>query len=234
MTDAGAWTQARRLVLCLIRESGRGLAQFPAVRVGAVFPAAARARRVRRSRILLLDELGRDLLQELRGRGGLILAEHASPVGAGQHQPRPRASHPDIEQAPLFFKVVGIVLGPRVREEALLEAAQRYDRKLQPLGGMQRHQQHARVATPLLFVDVRKQRQAIDEATQRGFRLARLVFLRRRDQLHQVLNAAFGLLAALLAKVTKVAGLVEDFAEHDRNRVGPSRPGQCRQQIAKR
>ena len=50
-----------------------------------------------------------------------------------------------------------------------------------------------------------------------GSGAARLVFARGRHELHEVLDAALGLLAALLAQVLQVAALVEDLAERDRD-----------------
>ena len=45
------------------------------------------------------------------------------------------------------------------------------------------------------FVGLRQQRQPIDEPAQRRLVVAHLVFARGRDELHQVLDAGFGLFA---------------------------------------
>ena len=56
--------------------------------------------------------------------------------------------------------------------------------------------QIARVSRALLFVDVRQQRQPIDEPDERRLRLTRLVFARRRHELREILDAGLGILAA--------------------------------------
>ena len=88
---------------------------------------------------------------------------------------------------------------------------------------MQRHQPDARVAGALLLVDVRQQRQPIDEAAERRLRLAALVLARGRHELREVLDAALGVLAALLAQVLQVAALVEHLADRDRHRLAAAR-----------
>ena len=64
-----------------------------------------------------------------------------------------------------------------------------------------------------LLVGFRQQRQLIDEAAKRRLGVPGLVLLGRRHQLHQVLDAASRLFAAILAQVVQVAGLVEHLAD---------------------
>jgi hypothetical protein len=84
-----------------------------------------------------------------------------------------------------------------------------------------------------LFVHVRQQRQPIDEAEERRLRLAALVLARGRDELGEVLDAALGVLASLVAQVLQVAALVEHLADGDRDRFGPRHVGELHDQIAK-
>ena len=94
---AGAQAAAAGLILVLVHERRRLLARAiraprcAAVRIGAILPAAA-ARRPRRRRRTTDSscsmQIGRDLLEEARRLGGLVLAEHPPPRRAGQHQPR--------------------------------------------------------------------------------------------------------------------------------------------------
>ena len=59
---------------------------------------------------------------------------------------------------------------------------------------MQRHQPDARLEAALTFIRFREQRQLVGEAAQGRLGLAPLVFARRRDELHQVLDAALRIL----------------------------------------
>ena len=86
-------------------------------------------------------------------------------------------------------------------KEAFLQPRDRHDRKLQPLRAVHRHHQHAGVAGPGFFVDIGEQRKLVDETRQRRFGTPRFIFARRRDELCEVLDPAFGLFAPLLAQV---------------------------------
>ena len=57
----------------------------------------------------LLDQLGRDLIEESRRVGGLVLAKRAPSCGPGQHQPLPRPRHPDVTQPPLFLELAFVL-----------------------------------------------------------------------------------------------------------------------------
>ena len=120
-----------------------------------------------------------------------------------------------------------------MREEAVLQTRDRDDRELEPLGAVQRHHQDARVARPLFLVDVRQQRQLIDEAGERRLGAARLVFASGRHQLGEVLDAAVRILAPLLAQVLQVAALIEHLSERDRDGLPGRHLGQRQDQVAK-
>ena len=147
---------------------------------------------------------------------------------------RPRARHADVAEPPLLLELLFVLARSRVREQPFLEAGEDDDRKLEPLGAVQRHHPDAGVARALLLVDVGEQRQAIDEAAERRLRLAALVLARGRHQLGEVLDAAFGLLAALVAQILQVAALIEHLADRDRHRFLPRDSVSADDQIAKR
>ena len=75
------------------------------------------------------------------------------------------------------------------------------DRELEALGGVHRHQPHARFLGARCLVGLRQQRQPIDEAAEGRPRLARFVLARGRHELHQVLDPAFASSLLLLAQI---------------------------------
>ena len=121
-----------------------------------------------------------------------------------------------------------------MRKESFLQPRNRHDRKLQPLRAVHRHHQHAGVARAGFFVDIGEQRKLVDETRQRRFGTPRFVFARRGDKLCEILDAAFGLFASLLAQVPQVTALVEDFPQCNRHRLVRCHFGQRDDQVAKR
>ena len=107
-----------------------------------------------------------NLVDEARRLGGLVVAEHAPPRRRRQHQPSLRARDADVAEPPLLLELRLVVGRARVRKQALLEAADDHDRELQSLGAVHRHHQHPGVLGPGFLVDVRQQRQLIDEASR--------------------------------------------------------------------
>jgi hypothetical protein len=82
------------------------------------------------------------------------------------------------------------------------------------------HQPDAGVLRAGRLVGLRQQRQAIDEAAQRGVRLAQLMLAaRRRPELGEVLEAIAGFLRLLLAQVLEVAGLLHHLLDDLRDGV---------------
>ncbi len=59
------------------------------------------------------------------------------------------------------------------------------------------------------LVGLGQERQAVDESAERRLALARFVLARGGDQLHQVLDAGFGVLAAFIAQRLQVARAIE-------------------------
>ena len=111
---------------------------------------------------------------------------------------------PHIAKPPLFLHIIRLQKRPRMRKQALFEAAQKHQRKLQPLGCMQRHQRDLR---PLIVrVGIADQRRMIEKLVQR---LAAVLRIHRRiDQFAQVLNARIRLRRVFLLKLLDVARAV--------------------------
>ncbi len=99
---------------------------------------------------------------------------------------------------------------------------------------MHRHHQDAGIAGSGFLVDVRKQRELIDEPAERRFGISRFVFTGGRNELRKVFNATLGLLAALVTEVLQITTLVEYFSKRDRHRLAGGHLGQRANQIAKR
>ena len=115
MVDACTRAQPGRLVLFLVMEILRGDllgVRFPIlwrisarVRIGPITPVGAAAGAARRRRLVALDEIGGNLVDEARRLGILILAKHAPARRARQHQLLSRARDADVAQPPLLFEL---------------------------------------------------------------------------------------------------------------------------------
>ena len=79
---------------------------------------------------------------------------------------------PDEEQPPFFLQLVVALVGPRVRQQTLLEADDEDDRELEPLGRVQGHQGD-RPDVVLPAVDRRGQADLLEEVDDRCRRDAR-------------------------------------------------------------
>ncbi len=104
-----------------------------------------------------------------RNRDGcvrLVLAEHAPPGGAGQHEPLARPREADVAEPPFLLDFLLVLRRARVREQAFFHAGDDDERELEALGGVHRHQPDAGVLGAVLFVGFRKQRQPIDESAE--------------------------------------------------------------------
>ena len=133
---------------------------------------------------------------------------------AGQNQRVHGAGHAHVAEAALLLQLVGIVEGARVGKEALFQAGQKDQRKLQPLGGVQRHQRNAGLGIELIRIG--GQGGVVQELGQRlaaGFGVVGGV-----GQLLQVLNAAEGLRRAFGLQGLDVAGAVDEEADQLRKR----------------
>ena len=159
----------------------------------------------------ILDQLAGNLFQEARGDAHLrgVVAVAAAIVGAGEDQRIHGAGHADVAEAALFFQFVGIVERARVGEEALFQAGQKDQRKLQALGGVQRHQRDAGVGVEL--VGVGGQGRVVEKLGQRL--AAGLGVVGGVGQFLQVFNAAEGLRRAFGLQGFDVAGAVDEEAD---------------------
>ena len=106
-----------------------------------------------------------------------------------------------------------------MREQALFEAGKKDQRELQALGGVQRHQRHARLGIEL--VGVGGQRGVVEEFGQCF--AAHFGIVRGVGQFLQVLNAAECLRRAFGFQSLDVAGAVDDEADQLRQCRGDRR-----------
>ena len=102
----------------------------------------------------LLHQLRRNFFQKPRRHTRL---RHIRPIpppihGTRQNQSIHGSRHADIAQPPFFFDRIRLEHGPRMRKQPLLHSGQHHQRKLQPLGRMQRHQRDLRVLIVLVGV----------------------------------------------------------------------------------
>ena len=89
---------------------------------------------------LILDQLARDLAQEARRQRIALGAVQTPALGVREIQLRHRPGHADVAQPALLLEALGVLGRHAVREQTLLDTGDENQRKLQPLGGVQRHQ----------------------------------------------------------------------------------------------
>ncbi len=146
----------------------------------------------------LLDEAAGDLLQEARRH--VVLSGTPQRARSSVHQVQtvhgPRDAH--IGQPALLFHVL-LVQGPLMREDALLHAADEHHGELEPLGVVQGHEreQRARVGDR---VDVRVERDLLQEAGETRLLGALVVLRGHADELLEVLEPPLGLQGPLALK----------------------------------
>ena len=90
-----------------------------------------------------LDMFGGDLAEETRGQGGRLLAVQAALFGMGEIESFAGARHAHVAEPAFLFQSLRILGGTLVGKQALFQPDQEHHRKLQALGGVQRHQLHA-------------------------------------------------------------------------------------------
>src|SRR5258706_5403683 len=96
----------------------------------------------------------RDLVDEPRRLARLILAEHATARGAGEHEALPRAGHADITEPSFFLELLLVLARSRVWKQALFKPGEDHRRELEALCAVEGHQPDARIARALLFVNI--------------------------------------------------------------------------------
>ncbi len=159
----------------------------------------------------ILNQPAGNLFKEAGGDAHLrgVVAVAAAIVGAGEDERVHGAGHADVAEAALFFEFVGIVESAGVGKEALFQAGEKDQRKLQALGGVQGHQRDAGVGIEL--VGVGGQSGVVEEVGQglaAGFGVVGGV-----GQFLQVFNAAEGLRRAFGFQSFDVAGAVDEEAD---------------------
>ena len=127
----------------------------------------------------------------------------AARFGVREHESRARARDADVGETAFFFEAARFLGRFLARKQAVFEADQEHQRKLETLRRMQRHQLHAvfpRFALPFAGFErgVREERGELGETRfeilGRALETARDV-----DQLVEVLDARFGAAAAVLS-----------------------------------
>ena len=93
-----------------------------------------------------LHQSRRHFFQKARRHAGFRqIGSIAPPVdGTAQHKRVHRARHAYVAQAAFFLDIVHFKQRTRVRKEPFFQAAEKHQRELKSLGGMQRHQRDAR------------------------------------------------------------------------------------------
>ena len=135
--------------------------------------------------------------------------EHRAPIRVAQIQHVLRPRDPDIAQPPLLLQLVFVAHAALVREDPLLHPHHEHQRKLQTLGRVQRHQRHLAVQV-LGLVNVRDQRDVLQEPPQARILLRLLEPLRKRHELHQVLSLGGVLSGAGGLQGPQVAAVLSD------------------------
>src|ERR1019366_2625031 len=180
MHDVLAQTEphARRRRPLSLSPHARGLS--PPARAATAAAVAAGAARARRGGSIpprgeragpedhllgLLEQVGRDLVEEAAGHAERLRAEDGPAARIGQIQLAHRPRDADVEEPPLLLQGA-FVDRARVREDPLLAARDEHDRILEALGVMQSHQ---RDQTLLLASGVRvgDQRDPLQEDVER-------------------------------------------------------------------
>src|SRR5262249_46809405 len=98
------------------------------------------------------------------------------------------AGHADVAEAALFFEQIGFIDRAAVREQAVLQAGEKYQRELEALGIVQRHQRDRRLF--VVGVSVGDERGVIEEVADRFAALGG--FGGGVEQFIQILDARFG------------------------------------------
>ncbi len=134
-----------------------------------------------------------------------------------------RPGHPDIAEATLLLQLVGLRQALGVREDPLLHPGEEHDPELEALGGVQRHERHARAVVGDVCSGY--------ESGGLEKRLEVGVLGRHVQELGQVLDAALGFDRTAPAdrylglEQVAVAGPREDRRDQPVRRVGEEIPG---------
>ncbi len=119
------------------------------------------------------------------------------------------ASHADVAQTPLFFDVVGLEHGARMRKQSFFEATEKDQRKLQALGRVQAHERNLRAL--VVVVGIADKSGVVEKLVKRFSAVARVH--RGIHQLTQVFDAGERFRRVLLFEQLDVAGAVDQKLE---------------------
>ena len=152
----------------------------------------------------MVDHLGREIAQEAAGHAAQLLARQPPPAHATQVETLHRARERHIAQAAFFLDGGVVVDAALVGEHPLLQADHQHLGKLQALGRVHGHESD-RALLGIIAVHIGSQGDAFQEVSQAGLLGLALVLAHLRHQLHQVLQAAFGLDGVLGCKLIAIA-----------------------------
>ena len=116
------------------------------------------------------------------------------------------AGHADVAETALFFDVVGLEHGARVREQALLEAAKENERELQALCRVQAHQRD--LGALVVVVGIGNEGSMVEKLIKRFAAVARVGS--GIDQLAQVFDARESFGRVFGFEQLDVAGAVDE------------------------
>ena len=134
------------------------------------------------------------LREKLRRKRGLLLASKHPHHAPGKIKLAPSPGDADEEEPPLLLDLIVVLGGADVGQDAVLDGDDEHNGKLQPLGGVQRHQRDGpRVFIPP--VDRRGQGDLRQEILDRGAGVHLVEFAGGRDQLIEVREAILAVVA---------------------------------------
>src|SRR3569623_14516 len=158
----------------------------------------------------LLQQLRGNLAQEPRRARITFGAVQPPAFGVGEIELALGAGDADVAQTPFLLEPPRLLDRHLMREQALFDAADAHQRKLEPFGGVQRHQLHA--VFPLAGLALARLQRGVGQ--KRGERIEFAVFLdlelaRRRHQLFEIFDARLAGLALFLAVMIEQAAVLD-------------------------
>ena len=156
---------------------------------------------------LLIAELIRDLIDELRRLHPLIrTVQHTTPR-RGHHQLLLGTGDADVAETTLLLEILRISDGREAREESVVHPDEVHLRELKSLRTMQRHQRQ-KVLSLVLPIDVRHQRHILQELTELRRVALCLIVRRLTDDLLDVLEAGLGFDRSFRPDLHTVTGII--------------------------
>ena len=143
--------------------------------------------------------LGRELLQESRGIGRLLLPPERPDPAATQVELPLSSRDANKEQPPFLFQLLVVIVGSRVGKQSLLQRVHEDDREFETLGGVQCHQSH-RAGFLVPPVDGRGQRDFGKEVMDRSPWVILVELVSRRDQFVKIRQPIVAVITRISAR----------------------------------